>query len=246
MNDILTICRSTMGRMLQIKALYILLILAVIFIATASLYGDLSGGREKELMVDTGYAVMGLVGFLSALVVVFDLARDLRHKLVQTLLTKPLGRNHYLLGKFWGVFFFTVINVSLVSIGFGLVLWVSHIWVGWGIMKVLVLTLASMGMLIAVGILLSTFLGEVPSAIGMLLLFLLGNATHEIAAKGPVGRFLDGVLPNFDLLNLKLELGHFFAIDWFYVWGGLLYAILYTVFLLSIAIFIFRNRDINV
>jgi ABC-type transport system involved in multi-copper enzyme maturation permease subunit len=245
MNDILTICRSTLGRMLQIKALYVLLLLAVVFIATTALYGDLSAGREKELMVDTGYAMITMVGFLSALVVVFDLARDLRHKLVQTLLTKPLGRDHYLLGKFWGIFFFTLINTSLVAIGFGVVLWFAKIWVGWGIMKILILTLGSMAILIAFGIFLSTFLSEVPAAICMLLFFAIGNATYGVASKGLAGKLLYGLLPNFDILNLKLELGHFFAVDWVYAWGALLYSALYAIFLMATAIFIFRNRDIN-
>jgi ABC-type transport system involved in multi-copper enzyme maturation permease subunit len=245
MTDIMTICRATLGRMLQIKSLYILLLLGVIFIATASLYGDLSAGREKELMVDAGYAMLTLVGFLSALVVVFDLARDLRHKLVQTLLTKPLGRDHYLLGKFWGVFFFIVINTSLVSIGFGVVLWIAKIWVGWGIMKILVLTIASMAILTAIGIFFSTFLGEVPAAVAMLLFFMMGNASQEFLVHGQLGSFLYALLPNFDILNLKLELGHYFPVPWLYVLGGVVYSALYTIFLLSMSVLVFRNRDIN-
>jgi ABC-2 type transport system permease protein len=244
MNDILTIARATLGRMLQIKSLYILLLLGVIFIGTASLYGDLTAGREKELMVDTGYAILTLVGFLSALVVVFDLARDLRQKLVQTLLTKPLGRDHYLLGKFWGVFFFVILNTSLVAIGFGIVLKLSGIWVGWGIMKILLLTIGSMAILTAMGIFFSTFLGEVPAAVAMLLLFLAGNASQELLSR-PAGKIIYGLIPNFDLLNLKLELGHYFAVPWLYVLGGLVYSALYTVFLLAMAVFIFRKRDIN-
>jgi len=245
MNDIMTICRATLGRMLQIKSLYILLLLGVIFIATASLYGDLSAGREKELMVDTGYAMITLVGFLSALVVVFDLSRDLREKLVQTLLTKPLGRDHYLLGKFWGVFFFILINTSLIAFGFGIVLKLANIWVGWGIMKILLLTLGSMAILTALGICFSTFLGEVPSAVAMLLFFLVGNASQWLLQQGAAGKIVYGLIPNFDLLNLKLELGHYFAVPWLYVVGGLVYSALYTIFLMAMAVFIFRNRDIN-
>jgi len=245
MNDILTICRATLGRMLQIKSLYVLLLLGVIFIGTASLYGDLSAGREKELMIDTGYAMLTLVGFLSALVVVFDLARDMRQKLVQTLLTKPLGRDHYLLGKFLGVFLFMLINTSLISFGLGVVLWFAKIWVGWGIMKILVLTIGAMAILIAMGIFLSTFLGEVPAAVGMLLFFALGNASQEFIARNTFGWLLYGLLPNFDILNLKLELGHFFAVPWLFVWGGLVYSVLYTIFLLAMAVFVFRKRDIN-
>ena len=247
MKDTLTICRTTLSRLLQIKTLYVLLLLAMVFNSATALYGDLTAGREKYLMIDTGYALMSVIGFLSALVVIFDLARDLRHKLVQTLLTKPLGRDHYLLGKFWGIMVFTLINVSLFSIGFGVVLWFSKIWVGWGIMKVLVLTLSSTAMLIAIGILLSVFstsIGEVPPAIGMLLLFWLGNASQDIASTGAFGSFIFGIIPNFDLLNIKMELGNYFSVSWAYVWGGALYAALYTTFLMGIAVLIFRKQDI--
>src|SRR5262245_51334920 len=102
MNDMMTICKTTYTRVLRTRSLYFLLA-AVLVIAAARLYHDLTAGREKQLMFDAGAALLTIVALLTALMAVFDIARDLRERLVMTLLSKPLGRGQYLLGKFLGV-----------------------------------------------------------------------------------------------------------------------------------------------
>src|SRR5258708_6253216 len=122
MDNVLSIAKATYWRHASSKALYLLWLLLIALIWTADRYDVLSIGRANVLMLDLGFALVALVGATSVLVLGAELPRELRQKIAENLLSKPVGRDQYLTGKFLGTLLFALGNVLFISIGFVIVL----------------------------------------------------------------------------------------------------------------------------
>lgn len=241
MNDMMTICRTTYTRVVRTKSLYVLLVTVLLLVGVAHLYTDLSGGRQMELMYDTGGAVVTLVGLFTALMVTFDIARDLREKVAVTLLSKPLGRSHYLLGKFFGILWIVTVNIVVLSAGIILVLHMeSGVW-RTDFLKLAVSTWGAMVMATALGVMFASIVGDLPAA--LLTLFVFG-AGHALVGWCDSMPWLATLLPGFGLANFKNELGNGLGISWEIVMYSVAYTLAYSGALLSLATIFFQKRDI--
>src|SRR5688572_28809393 len=99
MDNVMAIARSTYAKHAKSKALYLLWIILIILIATAARYDVLSIGRAKILMTDLGLALVALVGAASVMVLGYEVPHELRQRIAENLLSKPVGRDQYLFGK---------------------------------------------------------------------------------------------------------------------------------------------------
>ncbi|MBI4028734.1 MAG: hypothetical protein HY360_27400 [Verrucomicrobia bacterium] len=245
MNDIMTICKNTYTRVLRSRSLYVLLAAVLILVAAVHLYTDLTAGRQKELMYDAGAALLTVVGLFTALVVTFDIARDLRERVVMTLLSKPLGRGHYLLGKFLGIAWLVTVNMVILTAG---ILWILHWEQGAWRMDFIKLACAMWGAMImvtALGVMFASFLGELPAVVLTAAVFAAGHATESLYRAGTLpGHFLFSVLPGFWLPDFKLEFGNGLPISWAIIILSVLYTLAYSGVLLSLAGIFFHKRDL--
>lgn len=245
MEDMMVICRTTYGRLLRNRSLYFLLAAVLVLVAVAHLYTDLTAGRQKELMYDAGGALLLLTGLLTALVAPLDIARDLRERTVMTLLSKPLGRSQYLLGKFLGVLVLGTLVLAILSVG---VLVIMHMEQNvWRVdfLQVALTTWATMVMATAVGVFFASFLSEIPAALLTIGVYVAGQMTEKLFhAKAAIVPVFAGLLPNFSLLDVKVELGSGLGITWQLVLLAMAYAIVYSGVLVSLATVFFHKRDL--
>src|SRR5436190_8891377 len=121
MDNVIAIAKSTYSRHAKQKALYLLWLILIALISLAHRYDVLSIGRSKILLVDLGLALLSLVGAGSVLILGFEIPRELRQRVAENLLSKPVGRDQYLIGKFLGTILFALSNVIFVAIGFTIV-----------------------------------------------------------------------------------------------------------------------------
>jgi ABC-type transport system involved in multi-copper enzyme maturation permease subunit len=245
MHDMMVICRTTYGRILRNRSLYVLLLAALVLVACAHLYPDLTAGRHQELMYDLGGALLLLAGLLSALVVTLDIARDLREKVVMTLLSKPLGRSQYLLGKFLGVVWVGTVALGILTVGTVVIIHLeTDAWRA-DFLQVALSTWGVMVLATAVGLLFASFLPEIPAALLTLVVYGIGQATEPLAlAKSAVAHLVFSLLPNFCLLDVKTELSNGLSISWLLVVAAVAYALIYSAALVSLANILFHRRDL--
>lgn len=245
MNDMMTICRTTYTRVLRMRSLYFLLAVVLVLVGIAHLYTDLTCGRQKELMYDTGAALLSLVGLLTALMVTFDIARDLREKVAIVLFSKPLGRTHYLVGKFCGVAWLATVNLLILTLGMLVILYAEKgVW-QWDFFQVALATWGATMMLTAVGVLFASFLTELPAALLTVFVYVFGNSTEILyQSKASLARLFFSVLPNFGLMDFKAEIGNEMAISWTLIVAAVVYALVYSVALLSLSSILFHKRDL--
>jgi len=245
MYDLMTICKTTYTRVLRMRSLYVLLASVLVLVGAAHLYDELSGGREKELMYDTGAALLSLVGLLTALMVAFDIARDLREKVVMTLLSKPLGRSQYLLGKFSGVVWIGTINLIILTLGMLLILYWEQGFARWDFLKLAFSAWGTMVLTTAVGVLFASFFAELPAVILTVAVYAIGHGTEVLYQNNSIfSQLLFSVMANYGLLDFKDALGSNLYISWKLIVWSVVYALVYSSALLSLANIIFHRRDL--
>ncbi|MBN1941944.1 MAG: ABC transporter permease subunit [Phycisphaerae bacterium] len=246
MDDVMVIAQNTASRVLRMKALYFLLAIVTCIIASGQLYGDITIGREKEYFLDLGFAMIMIVGVLCALVACFDLPRELREKTMVAVLSKPLGRDRYLIGKFLGVCEIALISMALVGVGLMILTAMAGRYrPNLEIVKALILIYAGVVQLTAVGVVLGTFLKEWLATLLTLVIFWGSYALGYVAAntEGFVQTIIH-LLPNFAIMSSDNVVARDGVIDWRLVGGGVLLAGLYSLVMLIVAGLIFRRKDI--
>jgi ABC-type transport system involved in multi-copper enzyme maturation permease subunit len=257
MDNVLSIARSTYTQHARSKALYLLWIVLIVLITCANRYDVLSIGRSKALLIDLGLVLISLVGAGSVLVLGFEVPRELRQKVAENLLSKPVGRDQYLTGKFLGTVLFAITNVLFVAVGFSIVAALSHDASPEQLIVPLIGVIGMIFILAAAGALFGAFMGEVPAVVATFLVFWLGHSTQLLAkmadhsgeAARMVLRTIYGLLPNLDLLNTRSDLSQsLFAgaptVTWSYVAASIGYAVLYSLVIFLAAMLVFRQRDL--
>ena len=246
MDDIMVIAQSTASRVLRMKAVYFLLACGICIVASGQLYGDITAGQEKAYMLDLGFFMVTIVGVLCALVACFDLPRERREKTMVALLSKPLGRDRYLLGKFIGTIEIAITCMAIMCVA--IIILASQAGVdqpGLEIIKAVIILIAGITQLTAIGILLGTFMKEWLATVITLLVFwivfALGGAA--VGASG-VAKFFLMLLPNFAVMNATGLVVRGVEIEWLIVVHSLLLAVVYSLALLVVAGFIFKRKDI--
>src|ERR1035437_1721735 len=101
-NEIMAIAGGA-WQLVRMRVVYVLILCVLILIGSAYRYDVLSLGQHKALMVDVSLMLNTLAAILVAISVTFEISRELREGVASTLLSKPLGRTHYLIGKLVGI-----------------------------------------------------------------------------------------------------------------------------------------------
>ncbi len=128
MNKILTIAHITVKEELRNKVVYILLVIAFLFLfmARGCTPGKITiqqGFISPDQILNMGIVItFGGILFwglsLCGLLAMNAIPRELVEETVVLTITKPIKRTWFLLGKFLGVLFIVFINLIVLSIGF--------------------------------------------------------------------------------------------------------------------------------
>jgi hypothetical protein len=136
LNRILVIGRNTLTEAVRQKVLNVLLIFGLVLVgssvsvsslATPSFEADLFSEQIK-FVKDFGCGAIGLFGFAIALLSVAQLLpQELHNRTIYTILSKPVRRAEFLLGKFLGVILLLALCVALMSLAFAAALYFQEV-----------------------------------------------------------------------------------------------------------------------
>jgi Cu-processing system permease protein len=256
MSDILAIAHNTFKRTARMKALYIILVICCLDVAAMGLYKDLSMGREKTMMFDAALAISLLVGAITAVGGAFELQRELNEQTAQLVLTKPLGRSHFVIGKFLGVAGLCIFNVAFICAGSALAIKLRYGEVDPGLYIGCAHAAGEAVMLASVAMLFSLLMRDALAAFAVFLVFLVGHGIAVLPllfdgesglhqAMRQVSNGLLTILPNFRNLNFRSELAQGLDVGREILGYGVAYAVTYAVGVLGVAAAIFERQDIG-
>src|SRR5207245_7213339 len=127
---ITAIARNAFREAVRDRILYNLVVFALLLIAGAIFLGELAGGQEAKILVDLGLSAILLFGVLIAIFVGVGLVyKELERRTLYAILSKPIGRGEFLLGKYLGLSLTLLVNV--VVMGLGLSAAVVYVKRGW-------------------------------------------------------------------------------------------------------------------
>jgi ABC-type transport system involved in multi-copper enzyme maturation permease subunit len=105
------------------KVLYNLVVFAVLLMSASYLIGELTAGQDVKIIKDLGLASISVFGLLIAVFIGIGLVwKEVEKRSVYTLLSKPMRRQEFLLGKYFGLVLTLIINVAVMTAAYYVVL----------------------------------------------------------------------------------------------------------------------------
>jgi ABC-type transport system involved in multi-copper enzyme maturation permease subunit len=238
----------------------------VLLVAASFLIGQITAGQDLKIIKDLGLAAINVLGLFIAVFIGINLvAKEVDRRSIYNLLSKPLTREQFLVGKYVGLVMTLAVNIGAMCVAFYAVLWYQD-WAALPMQrsawpapamdpKLLIAVLLIFGELMlvtAIAVFFSTFAGPLVAIMLTLALWVAGHFNadlrqFELVVDSPVvawlARGLYYTLPNFAPFNVKAEIVHGVPVAASHVVLTLTYALVYIVMLLVGAAAIFRRRD---
>ncbi len=258
---VLSIINITIKEALHDKVLYSLLIFGCFIVLSAHFMGNITPGEKDRMTLDVGLVGMGILCEIMALYYgCFTFFKELERRTLHTLISKPITRTQFLLGKYLGICTVLLMIVILTSVVFLAVIILGHIGKGpnillsWNLPKAILMVYMEVVLLTALAFFFSVMTA---SPIVCLLitgtLFILGlyndllKNMDTVFQKGIVIKlmhYLAFILPNFQYFDVNSLAASFKPIPMEFINVATLYGLVYSVLLLMMASFVFSRRNL--
>jgi Cu-processing system permease protein len=244
---------------------YSMVMFAILLMAASYLMSQLTAGQDLKIIKDLGLAALSIFGLLIAVFLGIGLvSKEVERKSIFGLLSKPITRTEFILGKYAGLVATLIINLGVMTLALYAVLFYMDLTAGternaWPapamdprMLIAIVLIVAEIAVVTAIALFFSTFSSPLLAALLTLGLWVAGHFNSDLRNFGTVvesapiiavARGLYYVLPNLAPFDVKAEVVHGIAVSARHVALTLLYAAVYSSVLLTAAIAVFRRRD---
>jgi ABC-type transport system involved in multi-copper enzyme maturation permease subunit len=248
-----TIAANTIREAIRSKLLYTLLFFAVLMICAGVLLSTLSYVESERILQDVGFASIRLFGVAIAIFVGVGLIhREVDRRTVYTILSKPLSRAEFLLGKYLGLVLTIWMQMVIMVVAFCLVSFLTGAGLGAAHFASFALTGMELALVVAVATLFSAFTTPMLASFYSCGLWIVGQMTRDLASLGAQSELsgvkfataaIHRVFPDLESFNLSTAAVHGLPFTSADVWLPTLYAAGYIVILLFMAVTIFERRD---
>lgn len=244
---------NTFREAIRDRILYSLLVFALAMIGGSLVLSTLSVGGEVKIINDLGLAAIGLVGTLIAVFIGIGLVhKEIERRTLYAIITKPIRRADFVLGKFLGLTLTLAVNVAIMGASLFLLASTMEGRLAWELLLPVALTFLKLMVVTAIAVLFSTFSTPTLSAVFTLALVVVGSLAEDLklfAATfgGPVlqavviAMYL--VLPNLAALDLGGAVVHGRPVPAAAAGLAAAYGLAYVATLLAGAVWIFQYRD---
>jgi len=244
---------NTFREAIRDRILYLILFFAVVCIGFSRLLALLTVGDRVKIIKDVGLASLSLFGALMAIMIGTGLVyKEIEKKTIYTLLSKPIHRFQFLLGKFFGLVLTLFIMLLLMSIIFLGLVFFHTFKVEWQLLIAILFIFLELCLITSVALLFSCFSTPILSSLFTLAFYLIGHTAWGLEIliqkiKSGFGKALAQALyhflPDLENFNFKTEIVHNLPIPPKIFLYSILYGVFYTLFVLILALLIFRKRD---
>lgn len=254
MKKIKVLAWTTFQELLREKFFMIGLVVAALLVILSYLLGNLSIDEANRILFNLGILAIELVTLsLGVFAGARLISKEIELRTCQIILTRPLSRTHFLLGKWFGLLLFIfaallMLSVLVLLLGGKIFFKSSFIWIVMeiGLKSCLVMTIVFLS---------SLFLRPVLAALIGLCVYFLGHSVEDVKffVKGRgletempfIVTVLEKVTPRFDFFNWK----SFYFLERLFTEKQILLMIshylVWIIFLLMIGLVSWRKKDIG-
>ncbi len=255
MGKIFSIALNTFRESIRDKIFYSLLFFAVILVFFSTVLGKLTIGDPLKIIKDFGLGSISIAGTLIAIFVGIGMVyKEMEKRTIFIILSKPVARWQFLLGKYFGLGLTILVEVAVMSVLLFGLCFAYEPQIPWNLFIAIVPIFFEILVVLAFAFFFSTFSSPFLSGMFTLGIFIIGHFTRDL--KQLAGTTEDAlfktladtayyILPNLEFLNYKTRVVHHLAISGAEVILSLAYAASYTLAVLMISMLIFQGRDIT-
>jgi len=251
------IASNTFREAVRDRVLYNLIAFALLLSGAAILVGQISIEIEKLVVINLGLTAVSLFGIVISIFIGIGLvSKEIEKRTLYTVLSRPVRRWEFIVGKFFGLAGTLVVNTFFMAIGvFGALFYVAHKFQAsdsWVLVALYLIVLQFL-IICALALLFSSFSSPLLSAVFAFSLFVIGSFSEDLRgfaqmATGATRWLVTGVsylVPNFSALNIIASVAHGRPVSGQLILHNSAYALLYSAMALSAAILIFQRRNLK-
>lgn len=226
---------------------------AVALLVTGMLLTSSSIGSLERVLADVGLGAMSLSLTLLAIFLSSGLlSREIERRTIFLVVSKPVSRGQLLLAKQAG----NMVTLTAVLAAMALLFW-GQLWL-YGFQASEPMAAAVGGLwfelflLTSLGLLLSSFAGQITSGVVALAVYLAGHLSADLYRLGTrsdsagvqiLGKAAYYLLPNLEKVSFRGQATYNVHVDASAFWGGAAYTLGYSAVLLGLGVVIFSRRD---
>jgi ABC-type transport system involved in multi-copper enzyme maturation permease subunit len=261
MRKIFAVAQNTFLEAIRDRILYGFLFFAVSLILFSLVIGQLSFNEEMRASIDIGMAGISLFAVLMAIFLGITLLhKEIEKRTLYTILSRPISRGAYLIGKFFGLSATLLVQILLMTGVWVAVLKAQGAWIPAGIVPALILIYFETLLVIAIALFFTSFSSPFLSGLFTFGIFAAGRGADLIVqlaerdamqAAAPLLKGIARILPNFYLFypSGKMVEGswatvHAQFISSEYLFSTIGYGVAYTAVFLLLAIVLLYRRDL--
>jgi ABC-type transport system involved in multi-copper enzyme maturation permease subunit len=248
---------NTFREAVRDRVLYNLIFFALLMAASSILVGQISIGIEHQVVINLGLTAVSLFGLAIAIFIGIGLvSKEIEKRTLYTLLSRPVRRWEFIVGKFAGLSLTLLVNTALMAVGvFAALLYATHTLERADLFVLVAIYFIALEFMVmtAITLLFSSFSSPIMSAVFALAMFIIGTFAEDLRAfaamsKGgtkSVASALAYVVPNFAALNVITPVAHGEAVPSRLIAWNTAYALVYAAAAVSAAVIIFERRDLK-
>lgn len=248
------------------KVLYNLVFFAILLMGASYVLGQLTAGQDVKIIKDLGLVATSIFGlFIAVFIGIGLVSKEVERRSIYSLLSKPIERYQFVVGKFVGLTLTLAVNLSVMTVAlYGVLAYVAWmaspaVAAAWdapaldpALLKAIALTFVELAIVTAIALFFSTFSTPMLSAALTFGLFVAGRFSADLrnfnqVLESPVATTLATVLywilPNLAPFDVRAQVVHGQPVPAGYLLLTTLYGVIYIGAFVTAAMAIFARRD---
>ena len=260
MGRMLAVAGNTFLEAIRDRILYGFLFFAISLILFSLVVGQLSINEEVRATIDIGMGGISLFAVLMAIFLSISLfQKEIEKRTLYTILSRPISRTTYLLGKYLGLSLTLLVEIVLMGLVWMGVLAVQGAAIPAGVLPAMVLIFVETLLVIAMTLFFTSFTSPFLSGLFSFGIFAAGRGADlllelakkpEMSVLAPVLKGFNSVIPNFYLFypSGKMVEGSWASVHGQFISTGYLfstigYGVIYIALFLTLSTLLLNRRD---
>ncbi len=255
--NIIIISLNTFREAIRNKALYSVLMLAVLLVAISALFGSVTLGDKVKVIKDFGLFCLSFFGSILTIVIgVSLLNKEIKQKTIYNILSKPVHRTEFIIGKYIGLTITACVLITLL--GLGLILFTSSMegQIDYSLFIAIAFTYLELIIIAAVTIFFSSLVVTTTlTGLFTMSTYIAGRSisylsyffeeeTKQNHNLTYIITILDKILPDLSHLSIADNISMGLTIEPIFALNAIVYSFSYSAILIILACAIFNKREL--
>ena len=255
MRAIRAIAVNTFREAIRDRILYLFIGFAIVMVISTKLFGMLTVGDEAKIVKDIGLAAMQFFSMLIAVMMsMLLISREVDNRTVFNILSKPVRRWQFILGKYLGLVAIVAANLLLITLVLVVMVLIYTRQFDPMLFFSAAMTMLEMSVLAAFATLFAVLTRPILGSLMTLAMFVVGHMSSDLwlLTRQLPGTFTRAVVavvyylvPNLERFNFRTEVVHDLPIQAAAVGWAVVYASAFVAVLLFLAALRFRTKDLK-